>query len=76
MGVKLQELIVRNKIEFSELEGKILAIDAPNVIMSLFNFARKNPDGSRAGLILDRFTIPRRFSRFFASTDSIQSSRR
>ena len=54
MGVKLKELIVRNKIEFSELAGKILAIDAPNVIMSLFNFARKNPDGSRAGLILDR----------------------
>jgi flap endonuclease-1 len=58
MGVKLQELIVRNKIEFSELAGKILAIDAPNVIMSLFNFARKNPDGSRAGLILDRTQRP------------------
>ena len=58
MGVKLQELIVRNKIEFSELVGKILAIDAPNVIMSLFNFARKNPDGSRAGLILDRTQRP------------------
>ena len=58
MGVKLQELIIRNKIEFSELAGKILAIDAPNVIMSLFNFARKNPDGSRAGLILDRTLRP------------------
>ncbi len=58
MGVKLQELIVRNKIEFSELAGKILAIDAPNIVMSLFNFARKNPDGSRAGLILDRTQRP------------------
>jgi flap endonuclease-1 len=58
MGVKLQELIIRNKIEFSELACKILAIDAPNVIMSLFNFARKNPDGSRAGLILDRTLRP------------------
>ena len=58
MGVKLQELIARNKIEFSELAGKIMAIDAPNVIMSLFNFARKNPDGSRAGLILDRTQRP------------------
>ncbi len=58
MGVKLLELIVRNKIEFSELGGKILAIDGPNVIMSLFNFARKNPDGSRAGLILDRTQRP------------------
>lgn len=58
MGVKLKELIVRNKIDFSELAGKVLAIDAPNVIMSLFNFARKNPDGSRAGLILDRTQRP------------------
>jgi len=58
MGVKLQELIVRNKIEFSELAGKIVAVDAPNVIMSLFNFARKNPDGSYAGLILDRTQRP------------------
>jgi flap endonuclease-1 len=58
MGVKLKELIVRNKIEFSELAGKIMAIDAPNIIMSLFNFARKNPDGSRAGLILDRTQRP------------------
>ena len=58
MGVKLKELIVRNKIEFSELAGKILAIDAPNVIMSLFNFARKNSDGSHAGLILDRTQRP------------------
>jgi len=58
MGVKLQELVVRNKIEFSELAGKIMAIDAPNVIMSLFNFARKNPDGSHAGLILDRTQRP------------------
>lgn len=58
MGVKLQELIVRNKIEFSELVGKIVAVDAPNVIMSLFNFARKNPDGSHASLILDRTQRP------------------
>lgn len=58
MGVKLQELIVRNKIEFSELAGKILAIDAPNIVMSLFNFARINPDGSRVGLILDRTQRP------------------
>jgi len=54
MGVKLQDLVVRKPLEFSDLAGKVVAIDAPNVVMSLFNFARKNPDGSRAGLILDR----------------------
>ena len=58
MGVKLQDLVIRNAIEFSKLAGKIIAVDAPNVIMSLFNFARKNPDGSKAGLILDRTQRP------------------
>jgi len=58
MGVKLQDLVVRKTIDFSKLAGKIIAVDAPNVIMSLFNFARKNPDGSHAGLILDRTQRP------------------
>ena len=58
MGVKLQNLVVRKPLEFSELAGKVIAVDAPNVIMSLFNFARKNPDDSRAGLILDRTQRP------------------
>ena len=58
MGVKLQDLVIRNEIEFSKLAGKIIAVDAPNTVMSLFNFARKNPDGSPAGLILDRTQRP------------------
>ena len=58
MGVKLQDLVIRNAIDFSKLAGKIIAVDAPNVIMSLFNFARKNPDGSQAGFILDRTQRP------------------
>ncbi|MBY8978757.1 MAG: hypothetical protein KGD72_00070 [Candidatus Lokiarchaeota archaeon] len=58
MGVKLQDLVIRKAIEFSKLAGKIIAVDAPNVIMSLFNFARKNLDGSQAGLILDRTQRP------------------
>ena len=58
MGVKLQDLVIRNAIEFTKLAGKIIAVDAPNVIMSLFTFARKNPDGSQAGLILDRTQRP------------------
>lgn len=53
MGVKLQEIIVKKQIAFQDLTGKIIAVDAPNIIMGLFNFARKNPDGTYAGLILD-----------------------
>ena len=58
MGVKLQDLVVRKPLDFSKLACKVVAVDAPNVIMSLFNFARKNPDGSQAGLILDRTQRP------------------
>lgn len=58
MGIKLQDLIIRNKVEVSKLAGKIIAIDAPNIIMGLFNFARKSSDGYYAGLILDRTQRP------------------
>ena len=58
MGVKLREIIERNKVDFSKLAGKVIAVDAPNIIMGLFNFTRKNPDGSYAGLILDRTQRP------------------
>ncbi len=58
MGVKLQDIVLRNKIEITKLAGKVIAVDAPNIIMGLFNFARKNTDGSYAGLILDRTQRP------------------
>ncbi|MFX0002945.1 MAG: hypothetical protein ACFE9C_08520 [Candidatus Hodarchaeota archaeon] len=58
MGVKLQEIIVRKNVEYHELTGKIIAVDAPNIIMSLFKFARKNPNGTHAELILDRTQRP------------------
>jgi flap endonuclease-1 len=58
MGIKLQDLVIRNKVEFSELAGKIIAIDAPNIVMSLFNFARKEGVNSSGGAILDRTQRP------------------
>ena len=58
MGVKLQNIMVRKQVDYQDLTGRIIAVDAPNIIMSLFNFARKNPDGSYAGLILDRTQRP------------------
>ena len=41
MGVKLQPIIVRREVEFQSIIGKTIAVDAPNIIMGLFNFARK-----------------------------------
>jgi flap endonuclease-1 len=58
MGVKLRDIVLRNKIEINKLAGKVVAVDAPNIIMGLFNFARKNSDGSYASLILDRTQRP------------------
>ena len=58
MGVKLQNIIVRKELDFQDLSGKIIAVDAPNIIMGLFNFARKNTDGTYGDIILDRTQRP------------------
>ncbi|MHA1883631.1 MAG: hypothetical protein ACXAAI_10405 [Promethearchaeota archaeon] len=58
MGVKLHNIITRDKIDYQELAGKIIAIDAPNIIMSLFNFTFKNSSRINQGLILDRTQRP------------------
>ncbi|MHA2280707.1 MAG: hypothetical protein ACXAC5_07635 [Promethearchaeota archaeon] len=58
MGVKLQELVTKKIVNFPELAGRIIAVDAPNIIMGLFNFARKDPNGTNAELILDRTQRP------------------
>lgn len=58
MGVKLQNIIEREVIGFSDLSGKVIAIDAPNIIMGLINFTRKNSDGAYTNLILDRTQRP------------------
>jgi flap endonuclease-1 len=58
MGIKLQDIIHRKIIGLDQLSGKIITVDAPNIIMGLFNFARKDADGSSAGLILDRTQRP------------------
>jgi len=58
MGVKLQDLASKKIVSYPELAGSIIAVDAPNIIMGLFNFARKNPDGTNAELILDRTQRP------------------
>ncbi len=54
MGVKLQDIIQRKKVEFSQLEGKIITIDAPNIIMSLFTFSYKNQVYSYEKMMTDR----------------------
>ena len=54
MGVKLDGVIQRRKINLSELKGAIIAVDAPNIIYSLLNFSHKNPTFNDTDLILDR----------------------
>lgn len=54
MGVKLKVLIKGSEIELSSLAGKIIAIDAPNIIMALFNFVYKSQTYSSSNLMTDR----------------------
>ena len=54
MGVKLQNLIERKKIELSHLAGKIIAVDAPNIIMGMLNFSYRNKIYSSSNLMTDR----------------------
>lgn len=44
MGIKLKDLIHSEPINASELAGAVIAIDAPNIITSLFSFSRKQMD--------------------------------
>jgi len=55
MGVKVDPIIQRRKVTFQELKGKIIAVDAPNIIMGLLNFSHKNRSFNKStDLILDR----------------------
>jgi flap endonuclease-1 len=58
MGVKLQGIIVREKLDFQRVTGKIVAIDAPNIIMGLFNYILKSKEKESVKLILDRTQRP------------------
>ena len=58
MGVKLNELVEKHKTDFGSLTGKIIAIDAPNIIMGLLNFVLKEQYNSNDSLILDRTQRP------------------
>lgn len=53
MGVKLRDLVSRKPIDVKMLQGSIIAVDAPNIIIGLYSFSRKSPDGTQAGLLLD-----------------------
>jgi len=54
MGVKLKEIVSRKKLDFSRLAGKIIAVDAPNIIFSFFTFSYKNKAGRDSELMTDR----------------------
>jgi flap endonuclease-1 len=42
MGIKLREILIPIPIKASDLAGNVIAIDAPNIISSLFSFSHKN----------------------------------
>jgi len=54
MGVKIQELIHRTKLNFDQLQKRVIAIDAPNIIFSFFTFSYKEKHINPANLIIDR----------------------
>jgi flap endonuclease-1 len=54
MGVKIQDLIIRTPLEISQLTGKTMAIDGPNIIFSLFSFSYKNQQFDLTNTITDR----------------------
>jgi flap endonuclease-1 len=58
MGVKIKEIIVRQHIDYRDLAGKVIAVDAPNIIMSLFNFSFRPNSQSSNKLIIDRTQRP------------------
>ena len=58
MGVKLKSIVVREKLEYERLAGKIIAVDAPNIIMGLFNFSLNSSGRNSDKIILDRTQRP------------------
>ena len=54
MGVKIQDLIIRTPLEISQLAGKTMAIDGPNIIFSLFSFSYKNQQFDLTNTMTDR----------------------
>ena len=42
MGVKLKDLVIAKNCDLAKLKGKVIAIDAPNIIMNLLGFSYKN----------------------------------
>jgi flap endonuclease-1 len=58
MGVKLQDLAIKRELNYSELAGNVVAIDAPNIIMSFFTFTQKPKYNIKSPYILDRTQRP------------------
>jgi flap endonuclease-1 len=58
MGIKLHKLIEKKAIEISELEGKIIAVDAPNIIYGLLKFVYKNNQYDENNVMTDRTGRP------------------
>jgi flap endonuclease-1 len=58
MGVKLQEIIIRKQVDIRDLAGKVVAVDAPNIIMSLFTFSFKPTTHAYNQILIDKTQRP------------------
>jgi len=58
MGVKIKEILLFDKIDLKNLKRKIVAVDGPNIVMSLLRFSYQNKSPYNAKYLLDRTRRP------------------
>lgn len=54
MGVKIKDILTIHQIELKDLEGSIVAVDGPNVVMSLLSFSYKKSSYFNSKYMIDR----------------------
>ena len=58
MGVKLNSLVHEEELSSSILKGRIMAVDGPNIIISLLKFSMKDNENNKSKLHVNRLGKP------------------
>jgi len=58
MGVKLNSLVYEEELSSSILKGRIMAVDGPNIIISLLKFSMKDNENNKSKLHVNRLGKP------------------
>ena len=58
MGVKLNSLVYKEELSSSILKGRIMAVDGPNIIISLLKFSMKDNENNKSKLNVNRLGKP------------------